>query len=85
MDHYFSEGLTGSSDRSFVGGLARESAVSMQGHQIANRSLGRSTDRESQDKNFVGLLDQFAKTAGSRDSFKAILTHVYPYRLCNKW
>ena len=36
-------------------------------------------DRESQDKNLAGSLDQFAKTAGSHDSVDSILTHVYPY------
>ncbi len=39
-------------------------------------------DRESQDKNLVGLLDQliqFPKTAGSHDSVDSILTHAYPY------
>ena len=44
------------------------------GHQIANHSLVRCADRESQDKNLVGSLDRFAKTAGS-----SILTHVHPY------
>ncbi len=47
--------------------------------QIANRSLVRSADRDSQDKNLVGSLVRFAKTAGSRDLFDSILTHVYPY------
>ncbi len=42
---------------------------------LYNRSLVRSADRDSQDKNLVGLLDRIAKTAGLRDS---ILTHVYP-------
>ncbi len=45
---------------------------------IANRSLARIADRESQDKNLVGSLDRFAKTAGSRDSVDSIFTHVYP-------
>ena len=31
--------------------------------------------------NLVGSLDQFTKTAGSRDSVDSILTHVYPYLL----
>ena len=35
----------------------------------------RSADRDSQDKNLVGSLDQFAKMACSCD---LILTHVYP-------
>ncbi len=39
----------------------------------------RCTDRELQDNNLVGSLDQFAKTADSRDSVDLILTHVYPY------
>ncbi len=34
----------------------------------------KSADRDSQDKNLVGSLDRFTKTAGSRDS---ILTYVY--------
>ena len=38
----------------------------------------RSADRDSQDKNFVGSLDRFAKTAGSRDAIDSILTHVIP-------
>ena len=39
----------------------------------------RSVDRDSQDKNLVGSLDRFAKTADSRDSDDSILiTHVYP-------
>ncbi len=48
---------------------------SEQGHHIVNRSVASNADRESQDKNFVGSLDRFAKTAGLRDS---IFTHVYP-------
>ncbi len=68
---------TGSSGQSFIGGLAHESAVNKlkQGHQIANRSLVRYADRELQDKKLDGLLDQFAKTAGSCDSVDSILTH----------
>ena len=37
------------------------------GHQIANRSFVRSADHDSQDKNLVGSLDQFAKMVGSGD------------------
>ncbi len=43
---------------------------------MANHSLVRSSDRGSQDKNLVGSLDRFGKTAGSRDSVDSILTHV---------
>ena len=74
MDCYFSEGLAGSSDRSFIGGLAHEFAV-----KIANHSLVRCADHESQDKNVVGSLERFAKTAGSRDLVDSILTHVHVY------
>ncbi len=58
-------------DRSFIGGLALKKAP--------NSSLVRSADRDSQDKNLVGSLDRFAKTAGSRDLVDSILTHVYPF------
>ena len=45
-----------------------------------NRSLVRSADSDSQDKNLVSSLDRFAnKTAGSHDSVDSILTHAYPY------
>ena len=75
-DRYFSDGLAHQSDRSFIdAGLAHES-VANTGHHIATHSLVRSADRSSQDKKLVGLLDRFAKTAGSRNS---ILTLVYPY------
>ncbi len=66
---------SGSSDRSFIGGLAHELAVN-QLHQIANRTLVRSTDLDSQDKNLVSSLDRFAKTASLHDSVDLILTHV---------
>ncbi len=39
-----------------------------------NLSLVRSADHDSQDRNLVGLLDQFAKSAGSYDSVDSILT-----------
>ncbi len=65
-------------DRSFIGGLADKLAV----HQIA--LLVRSADRDSQDKNLVVSLGQFAKTADSRDAVNSILTHVYPYCMCSK-
>ncbi len=65
-------------DRSFIGGLAHESAVS-NGTKLLIALLVRSAERDSQDKNLVGLLDRFAKTADSRDSVDSILTHVYPY------
>ncbi len=52
---------------------------SQQGHQITNRSLVRSADCDSQNKNLVGSLDRFAKKVGSRDSVDSLLTHVYPY------
>ncbi len=37
-----------------------------------------SADCDSQDKNLVGSLDLFGKTATSRGSVESILTHVYP-------
>ena len=44
----------------------------------------RSADCDSQDNNLVGLLDGFARMAGSHDSVDLILTHVYPlYSLLN--
>ena len=45
---------------------------------VGNHSLARSADRESQDKNFVGLVNQFAKTSCSCNSVDSIFTHVYP-------
>ncbi len=38
----------------------------------------RSADCDSQDKNFVGSLDWFAKRAGLHDWVDSILTHVAP-------
>ncbi len=71
-------------DRSFIGGLTHESAHNKD-IKIANRSLVRHADRDSQDKNFIGslgMLDRFQKknkkTAGSRDSVDEVFTHVYP-------
>ncbi len=39
----------------------------------------KGADSDSQDKNLVASLDQFAKMASLRDSDDSILTHVYPY------
>ncbi len=55
----------------------------MNRHQITNRSLVKSADRDSQDKNLVGLLDRFAKTVHSCDSVNSILTHVCPIHFIN--
>ncbi len=72
---------TGSSDhyKFYRWAGSRMGITMLQGHQIANRSLVRSADHDSQDKNLVGSLDRFAKTAGSHDSVDSILIHVYPY------
>ncbi len=63
---------------SFIGGLAHELAVK-KSTKLHNRSLVRSANHESQDKNLVGLLDRFAKTASSHDSVDSILAHVCLY------
>ncbi len=82
-DRHFSEGLALPIVVLYVGWLTNRQLKG-----APNRSLVRSADRDSQDKDLVGsLLDRFAKTAGSRDSVDSILTHVYPYywdKLSNK-
>ncbi len=40
--------------------------------------LSWGVQHDLQDKNLVGLIDRFAKTASSCDSVDSILTHVYP-------
>ncbi len=50
------------------------------GHHVANRPLARSADRELQDNNFLGSLDQFAKRVGSRESVDRFLP-MYTSRL----
>ncbi len=64
-----------------VGGLAHESAVNRGSTSLIalNRSTPLIADLELQDRNFVGSLDRFAKTAGSHDSVNSIFTHVYPH------
>ncbi len=64
------------SRRSLFNGIAQQIVV-LQVGWFTNRSLVRSADCDSKDKNLVGSLDRFAKTAGSRDSVDSILTHVY--------
>ena len=56
VEHYFSEGLTGYSDRSFRGGLAHGSYNITRAPNRYDRSIVRSADRESQDRNLVGSL-----------------------------
>ena len=62
-----------SSNRSFIGGLAHESAVNRGIKSLI--TLMQIVTRE----NFVSSLDRFAKAADLRDSVDSILTHVYPY------
>ena len=48
----------------FFGGLAHESAVNRVSTSLIALSIVRSADCDSKDKNLVGSLDRFAKTAG---------------------
>ncbi len=72
--------------------LLRVTAISVQTHKegyfftlvnkgtkIANHSLARSADHDSQDKNFVCSLHRFSKTAGSCNLIFSHATHAYPY------
>ncbi len=72
------QSLTAMADRSFIGGLAHESPVNRDTKSLIALLSEESADRDSQDKNLVGSLNRFAKTAVSRNWVDSIFTHVYP-------